>query len=231
MSLAMFIYSPAKESETTADAAGEQPSASAAKASQIISQKSTITKLRSNARGYSLRPRSIAFPTTIAVAILVLILSLLKSTIVSAGSESSTLMRQDLGQCQTSELSSGKITCPLDLFPGLPISSARILIESQSNIASVSTCTLFARSASGGQARGVTIQADHTDESWAQFPKLSTRHDDFRYVTCDLAQGASIGGLEVTVGTQSDEKASQLKAMIKKNIAQRSRTAPVRASR
>jgi len=151
----------------------------------------------------------------------VLVLSLLKSTLVSASDEGAQKMSQDLTQCQISKSAAGKITCPLDLFSGLPIASARILIESTPLANKASTCTLFARSASGGQARGVTIRSELTNQTWSQFPELSTRHDDFRYVVCDLARGASIGGLEVTVANRPGEEASQLKAMIKKNLAKR----------
>jgi len=218
MSLAMFIYSPAK------DPADKTAGASASGKTSLYSHQSDFG---AQARGHALRPRSIAFPTTVAVAILVLVLSLLKSTLVSASSDDERTLRQDLSQCQVSTSTPGSITCPLDLFPGLPITSARILIQSvPDSTEALSTCTLFARSASGGQARGVTIRADKAKQNWSLFPKLSTRHDDFRYVVCDLAQGATIGGLEVTINARPGEEATRLKAMIEKNLAKPAQRAP-----
>ncbi len=241
MSLALFIYSPSKD-DVDARSTGSTPErfksrqhaagcvAADGKRSDHTGASMTAKPSHAFAPAPVQRPRSLAFPSTIAVAILVVVLSVLKSALVEANSDTLKTISQNVQHCQSAGADSKKVTCPLDLIPGVTLNSARIAIETPTDSAQTSRCTLFARSAAGGQARGVSVErqsdAGETSANWLDFPKLRTGHDDFRYVVCHLATGSRVTGLEVTIDQQSTPSAVELKRMIKKQLAVARRGSP-----
>lgn len=177
MSLGLFIYQPKQDQAADSQAQQGQYGFFASE----IDQPS--------------RPRSVALPTVVLIALVVLVLSLVKPSLSVADSKTTSAYPDT---CFQSSDHAKRIRCPLDIRPGLALNQARVLIDNSAGV-STAHCQLLNRSATGGQARGTSVTVNAGQHGWKSLDAVGSSFGDLRYIECSLPADASLEKIDLSM--------------------------------